>query len=607
MKQDKLQWRSIACIFLPFATGYYLSYLYRTINALIARDLVTDLSLSSSELGFLTSVFFLSFAAIQLPLGVWLDRYGPRRVQLFLLPVAALGALVFAISQDLVALAVGRALIGLGVAAALMAGFKALVMTFPPTQLPLLNGVFVSLGTLGAISATAPADWLLQAVGWRGLFALLAVVTLLCALVIYIAVPRELPRGDTFHPGRDRSFRAIALSPDFIRLAPLSASCVGTAWSIHGLWAVSWLADVERLSQGDITRHLLVMGICLCVGALAFGLIADRLQRRGMSQQTLILAAAAIFMTAEIALILRWPASSYLLFGIIAAIGAATVLSFSLLGQYFPKEIAAQANAALNVAHVVAAFLLQYVTGLIIQQWPAEEGHIPLLAYQAAFGVGLAFQFISLVLFTWPIRSNHRVTKRSGVTDVQHWRRLAIGSALLSTTLGGTLAVTNVQAEVWSNRTQIAAAEWKKRTVADAEISYLLAGFVENVRSLSIDEVVVRSRWLEALNYTTPVAAKVLNDKLGSRGFAQIGARAVMVETASVQRASDSAFEVRWTERAFEDGQLVRTDRFIGTLALLIRRPQKGSRNPFGLYVDEFKWALESPESLSEPLQNGDR
>jgi type IV secretory pathway TrbF-like protein/predicted MFS family arabinose efflux permease len=599
MKRDKLQWRSIACVFLPFAAGYYLSYLYRTINALIARDLVTDLSLSSSELGFLTSVFFLSFAAIQLPLGIWLDRYGPRRVQLLLLPAASLGALVFATSQDLTALIIGRALIGLGVAAALMAGFKALVMTVPPAQLPLLNGVFVALGTLGAISATVPADWLLQAVGWRGLFAVLAAVTLLYALLIYVTVPRELPRDAILQPVRPRGFRAIALSPDFIRLAPLSASCVGTAWSIHGLWASSWLADVERLSRPDITRYLLVMGICLCVGAFAFGLMADRLQRRGVSLQTLILATAAIFMTAETALILRWPASSYLLFGIIAAMGAATVLSFSLLRRYFPKEIAGQANAALNIAHVTAAFLLQYVTGLIIQQWPAEEGHVPLFAYQAAFGVGLALQFISLPLFMWPIRGNHRATKPSGVTDVQYWRRLAVGSALLSIALGGTLAVTNVRAEVWLSRVETAATGREKQAVPDAAISYLLTRFIENVRSLSTDAVVVRSRWLQALDYSTPVAAKLLNGEVKSPRFTQIGARAIMIELMSVWRASDDVFEVRWTERALEGGQLVQTDHFAGTLALLIRRPERRSRNPFGLYIDDFKWALELAESHS--------
>ena len=369
MKWRQPRWRAIMCVFLPFAIGYYMSYAYRTINGLISRDLAVDLSLSPSELGLLTSVLFLSFAAVQLPLGLCIDRYGPRRVQSVLLPVAALGALIFAASRDVVALIVGRTLIGLGTAAALMAGLKALAMTFPPARLPLLNGSFVALGALGAISATAPAGWLLELVGWRGLFVLLAVMTGGTALLICFAVPNDPPGIPALRSTWFRSFRAIVLHADFVRLAPLSASCVGMAWSIHGLWAASWLADIEKLNRPEVARHLLFMGICLCIGALGFGLIADCLQRRGVSLQEIILVTVMIFMTTEIALILRWPAPAYLLLGVIAAMGAATVLSFSLLGKLFSKERVAQANAALNVAVVLAAFVLQYATGFILQRW----------------------------------------------------------------------------------------------------------------------------------------------------------------------------------------------------------------------------------------------
>ncbi|MDX1656183.1 MAG: MFS transporter, partial [Candidatus Competibacteraceae bacterium] len=112
-------------VFLPFAAGYFLSYLYRTVNAVISPDLVAELGLDASGLGLLTSAFFLSFALFQLPLGILLDRYGPRRVEAGLLLFAALGALLFAISDSLDGLMLGRALIGLGVSACLMAGFKA--------------------------------------------------------------------------------------------------------------------------------------------------------------------------------------------------------------------------------------------------------------------------------------------------------------------------------------------------------------------------------------------------------------------------------------------------------------------------------------------------
>jgi type IV secretory pathway TrbF-like protein/predicted MFS family arabinose efflux permease len=600
MNRDQPRWHTIGCVFLPFAAGYFLSYVYRTINGLISRDLATDLSLSPSELGLLTSVLFLSFAAVQLPLGLCIDRYGPRRVQSVLLPVAALGALAFAASRDVVGLIVGRSLIGLGTAAALIAGLKALAMTFPPAKLPLLNGAFVALGALGAISATAPAGWLLELVGWRGLFVLLAVMTVASALLICFAVPSDPPGHPAPHSARLRSFRAIVLHADFIRLAPLSASCVGMAWSVHGLWAASWLADIENLNRSEVAWHLLFMGICLCIGALGFGLIADRLQRRSISLQEIMLVTVVIFMATETALILRWPAPAYLLLGVIAVMGAATVLSFSLLGQLFSKDTVAQANAALNVAHVMTAFVLQYVTGLILQRWPSADGHVPLVAYQTAFAFGLALQTISLALFVWPVRDTGRNTKPCGRAEIQFWRRAAITFALTSIVLGGALIGTNVRADIRSNGMGAVSAELEKQAISDAEISYLLARFIENVRSLSTDAVVVRARWLEALNYTTPSAAKVLNDAArNSHLFMQISAQPIMVDILSVTRRSDDLFEIGWSERTFEGGRLVRTDNFLGKLAVVIRPPHRGSSNPFGLYVDHFAW---NAEPVFEPL-----
>ena len=141
----------ILLVLLPFASGYFLSYFYRTINAVISADLSSGMHLRASDLGLLTAVYFLSFAAMQLPVGVALDRYGPRRVQGILLLVAALGAALFGVAETLAGFIIGRALIGFGVAAALIAGLKSIRLWFPKEQLPLLNGCFIMLGTLGAL------------------------------------------------------------------------------------------------------------------------------------------------------------------------------------------------------------------------------------------------------------------------------------------------------------------------------------------------------------------------------------------------------------------------------------------------------------------------
>ena len=240
-------------VFLPFVAGYYLSFLFRTVNALIAAPLSFELGLDAGDLGLLTSVYFLTFAAAQIPIGMLLDRYGPRRIQSALLVVAAAGAALFAASDDFLTLLAGRALIGLGVAAALTSGLKALVLWFPGDRLPLLNGLMVMLGALGAVTATSPAELLLAVIGWRALFVLFAAVTAGCAVIIYLVVPEAAPiLGST----ASVDLRKVYADPRFWRLAPLSASCIGTAWALQGLWAAQWLTDVERLDRTSLVGHL---------------------------------------------------------------------------------------------------------------------------------------------------------------------------------------------------------------------------------------------------------------------------------------------------------------------------------------------------------------
>lgn len=121
---EPLRGATAARVFLCFASGYLLSYALRAINAVIAPSLTGELGLSNADLGLLSSAYLVSFGCMQLPLGIWLDRYGARRTEAALLLVAALGAAVFASSSSLAGLWIGRALIGIGVSACLMAAFK---------------------------------------------------------------------------------------------------------------------------------------------------------------------------------------------------------------------------------------------------------------------------------------------------------------------------------------------------------------------------------------------------------------------------------------------------------------------------------------------------
>jgi MFS family permease len=444
--------RLILCVLLPFAAGYFLSYVFRTINALIAGDLTAELDLSAADLGLLTSVYFLVFAAVQLPLGALLDRHGPGAIQSALLLLASVGALLFAVSESLLGLVVGRALLALGVAMALMAGFKAIVLWFPPRHLALANGWLVMLGALGAIGATAPAQLVVDAIGWRGLFAALAALSALAALLVLLAVPdHTAPR----RPGAAQatSLRTVYRDRRFWRLAPLSAIGIGTSWSLQGLWAAPWLRDVTGLDRAGVVQHLSAMAVAVCASALLLGLAADRLRRSGIKTELVLAATLAMSMLAQAALVLGWPLPSVLAWAIVAAAGAATVLSFAILSQYFPKELSGRANAALNLMHVGCAFLLQSATGLIIGQWPAAQGSYPAEAHQLAMAASLVLQLIALAWFaTRPVRAaatsvaSSRTAgplrhAESMATQMAGWRLAAAVSAMLCVGLAAALSI----------------------------------------------------------------------------------------------------------------------------------------------------------------------
>jgi sugar phosphate permease len=186
-------------VFMPFAVGYYLSYLFRVINAVVAKPLVDEVGLDAAQLGLLTSIYFLTFAAIQLPLGAALDRFGCRRVQAALLLLAAAGAVTFALAPGLSGLLLGRGLIGLGVAGALIAGLKAIAEWFPRERLQLVNGAFIAFGAAGAVTATVPVEWLLAWLDWRDVFLLLgaaaAAVSLLVLLVVLDPPKMQVPQA----------------------------------------------------------------------------------------------------------------------------------------------------------------------------------------------------------------------------------------------------------------------------------------------------------------------------------------------------------------------------------------------------------------------------
>ena len=328
--------------------------------------------------------------------------------------VAAVGAFAFAFAPSMLWLVVGRTLIGIGVSGGLMAGLKANALWVSRRYLPLANGSLVMFGGLGAIAATWPVEMLDDLVGWRGTFLILALLSSLVSVMVFALVP-DCPQDQELAHWRD-AFSGVVKTVSnrqFLRLAPLSASVVGTAFAVHGLWAARWLTDIDRVSTELVVTVLLAMGIGLTVGAPLIGLVDTLLVKARVPQSAIFGTFCMAFMMLELLVVYHAHAPLALVWGLIGAFGGMTVLSYSILDSMFPAAFVGRANSALNLLHLTTAWGVQSAMGGIIVAWtPGASGHYPLIAYRSAFALPILLQ---MAAFFWFLKWNNKVRLRNGM------------------------------------------------------------------------------------------------------------------------------------------------------------------------------------------------
>jgi MFS family permease len=270
----------IILVFLPFGAGYVLSYFFRTINALISGALTSELHFGAADLGLLAAVYFGS-AFVQLPIGSLVDRYGPGRVQSVLLLIAAAGATLFATGGGFWTLLAGRALVGVAAGTAVIAGFKAIVLWFPPERVALMNSCYVMLGALGAISAAAPAELIIAATGYRSLLAFAAAAAAILAVVTLIVVPEPArPRLRSATANYASALIAEYFPPAMIGKANAALSTCHIAGAFTLQCAISFLIDRWAGHAGHYPpiayRTAFALVVVLQIAALAWFAGFDR-------------------------------------------------------------------------------------------------------------------------------------------------------------------------------------------------------------------------------------------------------------------------------------------------------------------------------------------
>jgi predicted MFS family arabinose efflux permease len=384
----------LVAMFLAFAFAYFLSALLRAVTATLAPVFSGELGLSAGDLGLLAGAYFLGFSATQLPLGHWLDRIGPRRVQLAFLSVAAIGCAAFALAATFPGLLAARALIGVGVSACLMAPLTAYRHHYDTATQLRANSWMLMTGSIGMLASTLPVQWLLPVLGWRGLFWAVAALLLLSMVWIAVCVPRDRPAAlDGAAP--DGGYREIFTHPAFVRVMPLAFVVYGGLIAVQALWAGPWLTAVAGQSPVEAAQGLFAINLAMMCAFFAWGIVMPRLAQRGVAVDRLISVGVPVALALLALGVALGPRAGATLWAAWCVSCTCVSLAQPALAQRFAPALAGRALSAFNLVVFVGIFCMQWGIGLAIDALVAfgvSRADAFRVAF-ALFGVGAAASF----------------------------------------------------------------------------------------------------------------------------------------------------------------------------------------------------------------------
>lgn len=402
--------RAAVAVFLAFAFAYFLSTLLRAVTATLSPALTAEFGVNARDLGLLAGGYFLGFAAMQLPLGAWLDRHGPRRVILRFLAVAVPGCAAFALANGFAALLAARVLIGVGVAACLMAPLAGYRRWLDAGAQLRANAWMLMTGSLGMLCSTLPVQWLLPHTGWRALFWALAALLLLAMLWLAWVVPgqpdaiekeaakaantaqtaKNIPESAWNGPATASSgYGAVWRSPVFRRAAPLAFVCHAGMVALQTLWAGPWLTRVAGATPLQAAQGLFAINLAMLAAFWLWGLALPRLTRRGVAVPALVAWLLPLSLLPLAALALGGPALgawSAPLLVLYCTLSTATAQLQPAVAMRFPPRLAGRALSAYNLLIFSGVFVMQWGIGLAVDGlqrlgWPQAA------ALQGAFGL----------------------------------------------------------------------------------------------------------------------------------------------------------------------------------------------------------------------------
>ena len=395
-------------VFAAFALACFLSTLIRGITATLSPTLTREFTLNAGDLGLLAGGYFFGFALTQLPLGRWLDRFGPKRVILGFLGIAIVGCLLFSMAEDFAGLLAARVLTGVGVSACLMAALTGYRRWLTSEQLLRSYSWMLMASSTGLVAATLPVDWLLPLWGWRPLFWALAVGMLLAMLWIGWVVP-GWGRVATGATGERVDVRADARAdaggyaeiwrdPFFRKVAPMVFWNYGGFIAVQTLWVVPWLVRVHGDTPRQAATGLFWISSALMASYWLWGLVNPVLVRSGLSAARIMAWGLPLSLVMLAVILFLGPAAGAGAWTAYAVLCTVITLAQPATAIGLPARLAGRALSAMNLVIFVGIFVMQWNLGLLIDAF-GRAGLDTVMAFRAALASFMVGAIVSYIYF----------------------------------------------------------------------------------------------------------------------------------------------------------------------------------------------------------------
>lgn len=398
-------------IFCTVSVLFIFSMFYRLSNAVIAPDLVRTFHLNAESLGVLGGAFFYSFALMQIPMGVLLDRIGPRYVMTIFGLTGALGAFVFSAADTFLLAILGRILLGAGMASVLMGSLKVFVLRFSQDKFSTLSGILISVGALGSILAASPLAWLNVNIGWRVTFVIAGFITAASALSVFFVTKdrdKELTASGNLAHDADqkiplRKLLLIILGNfSFWQIATFAFFRYGTFVALQGLWLATYLIDVKGFSPIQTGNMLVMLSIGYFAGAPIAGFLADRVIRSAKITCLCFVAFYAMCLLPLTGIInIENPVIFGILFSMIGFFNSPGSLAFTHVKELYPVHISGTVIAATNFFVMAGGAIFTPALGMVIEGFTPEGQSYSPAAYHLVFLICFLSTAASLVFYAF--------------------------------------------------------------------------------------------------------------------------------------------------------------------------------------------------------------